>query len=597
MRRFRPSSTILHAFLALCVLELIIDDWNINNENDIIDRDLTAEEELADVLQLSKDRRLVELANFELMAGGYCTDSEGRTYDNALFLMSSVDDCANHCETFDECVGFDSVSNTLMCYIYFSDGDRPATVPGSVLVGEGTGEGDIVGTDGNNNIASCFFRRRTADDGTVHLDNYDNLGDGYCLDSSASKYSKLAYHLGSAANTEDCAEKCDGFPLNQGFVWQPTDWLCMCQFNPDDLPYDVSDPDSLGAIPGASTVVGLSTQQEGECEVDSADGTKGYECYANKNALTCDAVETAAALAGGVSGDPLFMGLHGQAFKFDGRSGAWYANVATSKLQWNLRFGEFETCPEDENMFVTATTMTLFKTRSLPFQEPQIAHTIKIEVIDEDKFFPGCESGVCLGEGSLMITIDGKTNITAPGDYELEDSGGRIVAHNTFAPCSRKWYDFVPHLSVGEDEDRRLDKKMPLDYMNDDRGQMLDPRKCTNWMRLRARDGDLFAQEGGWSTIHIDTPNIGFHVEYRQDKINCRSHTLDSWISEVTPVLLQEDWKGILGETRMPSFYPNGEQVTSEREYLLSRKDDKDYEVDGAFGVNFPARYSAPGAQ
>ena len=39
-----------------------------------------------------------------------------------------------------------------------------------------------------------------------------------------------------------------------------------------------------------------------------------------------------------VLGDPLFTGFQGQVLKFEGRDSAWYANLASPSLQWNLNF-------------------------------------------------------------------------------------------------------------------------------------------------------------------------------------------------------------------------------------------------------------------
>ena len=54
---------------------------------------------------------------------------------------------------------------------------------------------------------------------------------------------------------------------------------------------------------------------------------------------------------GGVVGDPLIMGLNGQFFKFEGRDSAWYANLASESLQWNMRFKRFDGLPAHEDMF------------------------------------------------------------------------------------------------------------------------------------------------------------------------------------------------------------------------------------------------------
>ena len=38
----------------------------------------------------------------------------------------------------------------------------------------------------------------------------------------------------------------------------------------------------------------------------------------------------------GVNGDPIIMGLAGQIFKFEGRSGAWYSAASAKSFQWNI---------------------------------------------------------------------------------------------------------------------------------------------------------------------------------------------------------------------------------------------------------------------
>jgi len=589
------GKTILHSVLALWVLEILLDEWDINET--VLERNLATEEEL---VVTSDARYLVKLADYELLSGGNCVDSNDLTYASIMYMEKiGAGGCADRCSSYDGCRGFDIGD---FCYIYFDTGALPPKGDSADhtevrITGTG-GTGDIFTSNGQTAGSSCFYKRRTPEDNINHLDSYVDLGDGYCHDSKGNEYSTLAYFLGVAGTVEDCAEKCDGFSQNLGFTWEDDGTsirLCLCHFTPDELPFDPDDEDSLKAIPGASN---LSERGLGkDCAIAQASGVNGYTCYVKKVIPTC--VFTKSPLTGGVSGDPLFMGLHGQVFKFEGRSGAWYSNVATKKLQWNLRFNEFETCPEHENMFVTGTTITLYHLSSLPFTKPEVAHTISIMVADEEKFFPGCQSGVCLGKGSLKISVDGNTDITSPGDYYLGNNGGRVIAHNTFAACSRKWYDYVmPEIDDAEEKHRLLhtNRRAPLEFLNDDKGDMLDPENCAPWIKDRAQYGDLFSQEGGWSTIHIETPAISFHVEYRQDEENCYSHSIDAYISQVASVYLEEEWQGVLGETREPKFYPNGEEVMSERSYLLSAKDDKDYEVDGPFGNKFTARIESPGS-
>ena len=50
--------------------------------------------------------------------------------------------------------------------------------------------------------------------------------------------------------------------------------------------------------------------------------------------------------------DPIITGLNGQVFKFDGRTDAWYANVASKSLQWNVGFHKFDECPAEQDVSV-----------------------------------------------------------------------------------------------------------------------------------------------------------------------------------------------------------------------------------------------------
>jgi len=290
--------------------------------------------------------------------------------------------------------------------------------------------------------------------------------------------------------------------------------------------------------------------------------------------------------AGGVNGDPLFIGIRGQVFKFEGKSDTWYANLATDSVQWNLLFNEFETCPKDENMFVTKSSVLLRDSNN----------RITVGVLDKDKFSPGCAPNtVCLGEGSLGIEINGQV-IRSPGEYDLANNAGRVVVHNTYDSCSRKWYDYVVSKkdNIRSGGNRALIhydyQETAMDLLFKHHGEMLDPKQCLSWLEKRAENGDLFSQKGSWTTIHIETKDISMHMEYRQADEACNSHLIDSWISKVSPVILTEEWKGILGETRYPKFHPDGSEIETDRKALLVGQNDEDYEVTDQYEGEFTAR-------
>jgi len=286
--------------------------------------------------------------------------------------------------------------------------------------------------------------------------------------------------------------------------------------------------------------------------------------------------------AGGVNGDPLFIGIRGQVFKFDGKSDTWYANLATESVQWNLLFNEFDTCPEHENMFVTKASLSLRNSDN----------QITVGVLDNGNFLPGCaDNTVCLGEGSLGLEINGQV-IRSPGEYELANNAGRVVIHNTYASCSRKWYDYVVSTKYNlrnliRDNDYQ---ESAMDLLLKHKGEMLDPEDCQSWLEKREQNGDLFSQNGSWTTVHIETKEISLHMEYRQSNEDCNSHLIDAWISKVSPELLAQEWKGVLGETRYAKLNADGSQVVSDRNALLAGQNDEDYEVEGPYEINFAAR-------
>jgi len=292
----------------------------------------------------------------------------------------------------------------------------------------------------------------------------------------------------------------------------------------------------------------------------------------------------------GVNGDPLFIGIRGQVFKFDGEDDKWYANLATESVQWNLRFNEFDTCPANENMFVTESSVLLRDSKN----------RITVQVLDKTQVSPGCaHETVCLGEGSLGLKINDMV-IRSPGEYELANNAGRVVIHNTYASCSRKWYDYV----VGSKDNVRSGanralihndyQETAMDLLFKNRGDMLDPLECRSWLEKRAENGDLFTQNGSWTTVHIETNNISIHMEYRQADRQagdeCKYHLIDAWISKVSPKILDQDWKGVLGETRYPKYDSDGKEIDKDRKALLVGQKDKDYEVKGPYATEFKVR-------
>jgi len=300
----------------------------------------------------------------------------------------------------------------------------------------------------------------------------------------------------------------------------------------------------------------------------------------------------------GTIGDPIITGLGGQKFKFDGRDDAWYANVAvqsqtnnlfdsssSSLFQWNMQFKQFPTCPKGDDMFVSSVAYDFGN-----------GNTVLIATTPEK--IARCENQICLGDGTLHISFDGGENfVSNPGDYTF-GVGNRVVAHNTYDACSRKWFDF--DISKTENQNssvlrgrnaRTLEiqsQKPALQYLTEQKRSTIRPAECESWIQERFAKNDLFMQKGQWSTIHVESPEISFHVEYRRGNLNrdvdgqCNFQSLDAWMTRVSKVLYGENWNGILGETRNK----NGVEG---RLNILRGQNDSDYEVNGPFVTEFPA--------
>jgi len=369
-------------------------------------------------------------------------------------------------------------------------------------------------------------------------------------------------------------------------------------------------------------ISGVNPNIEAADDADLIATTRSLEADVEAEGAAMEEVQS------GVNGDPLIIGLQHQAFNFDGKSDAWYANIATTDMQWNMKFHKFDDCPRDDSMYVTAMAISVNKTTG-NYGDGE-SHDILISIKDEDQVFPGCnnDSEPCLGFGSLQLTIDGIV-YDKPDNYPISNNL-RIVAHNTYAACSRKWFDYDKGIQLREHEEgqgvvRRLfgnrkrklfSTKKPMDFIKNARQYMVAPHMCEDWMMKRTLNGDLFQQMGGWSTIYIETPVVSFQVEYRQvrkrraangggtglpqdmeilgiqvpgTEKKCISHVLDAWLTHASPDMRRERWDGILGETRTLRLNDQGYEVLENRELLLMGSD-VDYEVGSAFGRQFPAR-------
>jgi len=587
--------TLLRGTLVLGAIFLVFDQFN--NDTPGLLRDNS-----------KVKRRLAAIDSFGIFAKGACYDGGKQPYPGIIYFPGAVPSkelCAELCEPYADCLGFSFGVTAKDCTLhydgYIDTDDKTSGTNYPIITGPaapypgycvsdpfiGSGPVSNVGVGFSSTDSVCFEKGSLTPGNLDKLSHYSSIGIGGCVDFDGNPYDYVAIDLGSFGTPEICAEKCDIHDNSVGFEVHSVTNRCKCLFNDGDLPVPL--PPYLD--PYEPTTAGQAGIGEGEISEYTNNGV----LYQNSNCYKNTALATAAAPLA-VNGDPLFTGFQGQVFKFDGRDRAWYANVAAKSLQWNLRFGKFDTCPQEEDTFVTGTAMTILRPGP-PGQPEEVAHSIVVEVVDLDKIAPECSSRVCLGNGSLKISIDGQ-DIVYTGDYPLANVGGRVVAHNTYAACSRKWYDFEKMSPDSNESTLRTTRelrsgKASVDYILQSRGEMIDSEECEGWLNDRIANDDLFEQGGQWATVHIRTPLISFHVEYRQNDGmdgGCAFNSIDAWITDASTIMKGQQWKGIIGETRYPKYYADGRPITSDRVMLLVGKDDEDYEVDGPTGVAFKAR-------
>ena len=145
--------------------------------------------------------------------------------------------------------------------------------------------------------------------------DYGSVGSGYCssFGSTAHSNSVIGPTTGVASSSpEDCSAKCDAESTCVAFEYDSVYATATSGFMPCVL-YNTYDPVEFDAYPSSTCYVKISFLI-----------TIG-ESYIS------------------VLGDPLFTGFQGQVLKFEGRDSAWYANLASHSLQWNLNFQKVST--------------------------------------------------------------------------------------------------------------------------------------------------------------------------------------------------------------------------------------------------------------
>jgi hypothetical protein len=262
-----------------------------------------------------------------------------------------------------------------------------------------------------------------------------------------------------------------------------------------------------------------------------------------------------------------------------------------------MKTQKFDECPVGSDTFLTGVGLTVFGTTK--------KHQVEINVVNPYTVNTGCGNEAnkandygCLGAGSLELVIDGH-KVVQSVDMPFDDNTGRVIAFNTIGMCSRRWFDFdiTPvkerGLRHGKKSGRALDVMQGagiFDVLGSTKDTAVDKDRCSAWTAERKERNDILKQTGTFSTIIIKTEKISFHVEYHQEWERCSAHSLDIWISDVKPDVVEEQWEGVIGETKDLGYdNQKGERRYMSREQALQFKNDEDYEVVSPYSTSCKA--------
>jgi len=297
----------------------------------------------------------------------------------------------------------------------------------------------------------------------------------------------------------------------------------------------------------------------------------------------------------GVEGDPVILGLQHQNFDFHGNTEEWYANFASSGLQWNMKFHHFDACTGEEAMYVTSMALTVHRAidgdgdnnDNNNNDNAAPPHQIIISIVDEAEVFPGCPNAPhenCLSEGSLQINVDGEY-FTKPGDYRMSDDL-RIVSFNTWEACARKWVDYnegihkhdyhYDNLAVHRRERKLLQQQQQSNNeKEEEEKEIKQPKKSS---RLFDISSFLSSKPKKSSSQFRKLRQLGMSSRETLDYLRqMRSfmvspHECSDWIERRThhKDLFEQTggWANVFIETPHARFQIQHRQIQKEREYL-----------------------------
>ncbi|CAM9752519.1 unnamed protein product [Scytosiphon promiscuus] len=420
------------------------------------------------------------------------------------------------------------------------------------------------------------------------------------------------YEEGPSGGTSDPDEQVGHFTQ---VVWKDTEEL-GCASSTCESPYTGTDPDFQGqnwqrtyvvcrySPPGnvqtqyleqvqAVATEGTSVDDCEACVQDEDCSIPGEECCPNGNVCRLRSDDP------GACGDPHMTGFRGQKFDFQGEDGAWYSVISSeSSMHLNMRVtSPVPSLPEIT--YITGISV-------LATDQDGVDHTIVIQVADPHSLDSVCPEGVspCLGEGALIVEIDGEEALLAPGTIKL-GPGVALSAVNIPGACRSFGFDEYWERKEAEYAragGRKLTKlgttlQRMAEWITAD-PTMTNIDECAEYVAWSTaggdgEDGNLFAHDSEHVSIQMVTPAGRIRLSHgRLHQLPMRDptnqHDLPDHLTWQMNLAIDEhnlglEATGILGETLVPSLDEYGKPIMNGR--LAIPGEEEDYRVEGPLDV------------
>ena len=272
-------------------------------------------------------------------------------------------------------------------------------------------------------------------------------------------------------------------------------------------------------------------------------------------------------------------GFLGQKFDFTGDDNSWYALISSPpSVHINMRVS----APVPSLPEITYITGLSVLTTDYDGDE----HNMIISVKDPHSLKSACPAGlsVCLADGALSVTVDGKEVLMAPGAADVAP-GVKISAVNIPGQCRSFGFEqYWERKKMEALQGRRLPEEESMgDWILGD-PTMTNMEECIDYVS-EAMDGDtLFDHQSEHASFRIVTPTVTIRLSHGRlhqvamrdptDQFDLPDHLTWQMNMAIDHSSFGRDSQGIIGETFVPTRDANGDKIMTGMESIRGKQED-----------------------